>query len=660
MDFFQRQDKARRNTGRLVVLFTLGLLAMLVAVYAVFAGVFLRERLDQGLEWWWWDPQLCAWVSLGTLAIVAGGSLFKTIELSGGGSVVASSLGGEPVSLNSTDPHERKLLNVVEEMSIASGVPRPEVYVLPEEDAINAFAAGTAPDNAVIGVTQGAIRHLTREELQGVIAHEYSHILNGDMRLNLRLIGWVFGILCIMALGRVLLEGFLRGGSRRGGKREGNVWPILLIGLALLVIGWLGAFFGRLIQAAVSRQREHLADAAAVQFTRNPLGLAGALKKIGGYAYGSKLRSAHAAEASHLFFANGLSKAWFNVTATHPPLADRIRLLDPAWDGTFPTTLSEAAHERRGYLEELKRPAAKAPPIPAPQLRDLLGPAAAMAAVSAAARPVRADEVVQHFGAATPAHLAFAAEFKEHLPDALASACREPLSATALVYGLLLKLTPEGCAAQVAAAESRLDAPAFLELTRLATALATVDPSYRLTLALMALPALRGLTPAQFQHFEQTVRRLAEADQQLDLFEFALLKAIFRHLRPRFQPTRAPAPQYHALHQLLPDCAVLLSALAHVGHASPSDIQQAFRSGAATMREGGKLSLQPLSACGLAEIDSALNRLAQATPLLKREVLNACAHVVASDQTVHGREAELLRAIADTLDCPIPPFLAGV
>lgn len=285
-----------------------------------------------------------------------------------------------------------------------------------------------------------------------------------------------------------------------------------------------------------------------------------------------------------------------------------------------------------------------------------------MAALAGATlgRPVRADEVVAQPGAVSPAHLAFATEFLQHLPDALRQATAEPLAASALVHGLLLHLTPENRHAQVTMARAHLDPAAYLELTRLAPELAGVDPAYRLSLALLALPALRRMTPAQFQQFEVTVRTLAEADQELDLFEYALLKAVFRHLRPHFTSLRPVAPQYYALGKLLPECSVLLSALAHVGHAEAGAIEAAFRAGAARMREGSRLTLLPLDACGLQEIDNALSRLALATPLLKREFLNACAHVVAADRFVQGREAELLRAIADTLDCPIPPFLSGV
>lgn len=650
MDFFQRQETARRQTGRLILLFSVGLGLMLVTIYALAAAWLLRDDTSAGRTLWWWEPRLCAWTTLGTLAIVAGGSLFKTIELSRGGAVVAAALGGEPVPPHPTDPHLRRLLNVIEEMSIASGVPMPEVYLLEGEDGINAFAAGTAPDNAVIGVTRGCVQLLSREELQGVIAHEYSHILNGDMRLNLRLIGWIFGILCLVVIGRILLESALRGGSTRRSRdsKDNSALPLLVIGLVIIVIGSLGAFFGRLIQAAVSRQREYLADAAAVQFTRNPLGLAGALKKIAALAHGSKLASPQAAEASHMFFANGLRPSWTHLTATHPPLEERIRLLDPSWDGQ-PADLAEPATEPE-FAAPQESPRRRAPAA---------FPQGSQALAGAAAPPRPGRPLSRPWAGVTPEHLAFAEGFREHLPRPLAAACQNPLSASALIYGLLLNLTPESLPAQVAAARPHLDAPAQLELTRLAPALATVAPDYRLTLALLALPALRQMTPAQFRHFGNTVRTLSEADQQLDLFEYALLKAIFRHLRPQFEPVPPRTPQFHALAALQHECAILLSALAHVGQADPAAVERAFTQGTSQLRDLSP-ALLPLESCGLTEIDAALDQLALASAPLRVQLLTACAQVVAADQSIQGREAELLRAIADTIDCPIPPFLAGV
>jgi Zn-dependent protease with chaperone function len=320
MNFFEHQDRARRNTKWLVVYFIAAVALMIAAIYAVFAAAFLRGGGS------FWHTELFAGVALGTVFVILCGSLTKTLALRQGGSAVASMLGGRPINTNTTDPDERKLLNVVEEVAIASGISVPTVYLLPEEEGINAFAAGRSPADAVIGVTRGCMTLLTREELQGVIAHEFSHVLNGDMRLNVRLIGLVFGIFCLSQIGRILIR---TSGRRSGGSKKGGN-PLPLIGIALMIIGAIGVFFGRLIKSAVSRQREFLADAAAVQFTRNPAGLAGALKKIGGLLHGSRIDNAHAEEASHLFFSNALASSWSSLMATHPPLAERIKRLDPS------------------------------------------------------------------------------------------------------------------------------------------------------------------------------------------------------------------------------------------------------------------------------------------------------------------------------------------
>ncbi|MCL4797761.1 MAG: M48 family metallopeptidase [Bryobacteraceae bacterium] len=327
MDFFEHQDKARKNTKLLVVYFVLALVCIIASVYIASLTIFYGAEQQAGepaRDLVLWDPGLFLKVVLGTLGVVVLGSLYKTAVLRKGGSAVAESLGGRLVDSNTTNPDERKLWNVIEEMAIASGVPVPKIFVLDNEAGINAFAAGHSPSDAAIGVTRGCMTLLNRDELQGVIAHEFSHILNGDMRLNLRVMGVIFGILCLAVIGRILLYS-------RGRGRDKN--PMMLLGLALIVIGAIGVFFGRLIQAALSRQREFLADASSVQFTRNPAGLSGALQKIGGA--GSQLESPHTAEASHMFFGNGLSKPFLGMLATHPPLDERIRAIDPGWDGRF-------------------------------------------------------------------------------------------------------------------------------------------------------------------------------------------------------------------------------------------------------------------------------------------------------------------------------------
>ena len=349
MDFFEHQDQARKHTKVLVVYFVIAVGCIIASVYIasllIFYGTGTEQEAGEPLrKLVLWNPQLFLYVVLGTLGVVIIGSLYKTAALAKGGSAVAESLGGRLISPNTTHPAERKLRNVVEEMAIASGVPVPKIYVLDDEKGINAFAAGHAPGDAAIAVTRGCMTLLNRDELQGVIGHEFSHILNRDMRLNLRIMGVIFGIVCLAVIGRVLI--YSRGGRDRN--------PLMFLGLALIVIGAIGVFFGRLIQAALSRQREFLADASSVQFTRNPAGLSGALQKIGGA--GSKLESAHAGEASHMFFGNGMGKPFLGALATHPPLATRIRAIDPSWDGKLATTNVKAV--------EIEEPRAATKPSP--------------------------------------------------------------------------------------------------------------------------------------------------------------------------------------------------------------------------------------------------------------------------------------------------------
>ena len=351
-NFFENQDAARRNTKRLVLLFCLAVVAIAGMLYLLAVLLTGVEQPDPNtgqmvISPLWWQPDLALGVAIATVIVVGGGSLYKIAQLRGGGAVVAEALGGALIPPGTRDADERRLLNVVEEMAIASGIPAPPVYLLKDEQGINAFAAGFAPGDAVIGVTRGCVQRLSRDELQGVIAHEFSHILSGDMGLNIRLMGVIHGILIIGIIGYFLLRSSLySGSSRRSNSRDNSGMAIVAAGLGLMVIGFLGTFFGNLIKASVSRQREFFADASAVQFTRNPGGIAGALKEIGGYEGGSILESPNAPEASHLFFSQGLRGGLQMLFATHPPLEERILRLDPNWQaGTRParTRASRAA-----------------------------------------------------------------------------------------------------------------------------------------------------------------------------------------------------------------------------------------------------------------------------------------------------------------------------
>jgi Zn-dependent protease with chaperone function len=647
MDFFEQQAKAHHKTRLLVVYFALAVVSIIAMIYgvAVFVnfGVAARHNhFSPDTPVTYWNPQLFAGVVLGTLAVIFLGSTYKTLALAGGGSVVAESLGGRLVESNTVNPDERKLLNIVEEMSIASGVPMPKVYVLDHEDGINAFAAGHTPSDAVVTVTHTCMTKLTRDELQGVIGHEFSHILNGDMRLNIRLIGILFGILCIATIGRILL-------NTSGGRNN----PLPVLGVMLLIIGGLGVFFGRLIQAAVSRQREFLADASSVQFTRNPAGLSGALQKIGGFS--SRMESPHAADASHLFFANGLTESFFNWFATHPPLPERIRAIDPAWDGQFKNLDDDAV------VNLLARAPRHRPAAPMPdQLQKVL--AGAVLAAGAGERPgIQSNSVLPNVGNPTPLHLKYAEELRNALPENLKAAAREPLDAVALIYALLLSGDEAQRAAQLAGLAARAGRLISDKTVALFPAVSAAARRARLPLVNIALPALRQMDAGQFTQFSATLEWLIGSDGQVEVFEFVVQKIVLRNLASQFGHTRRATVQFYTLKPLVPDCAVILSALAHVGSSDAGEIQKAFAAGAPFLHAPADvpLTLLPADQCGVEPLDAALNRLLQAVPVIKKNLLEASARVVGADGVILEAEAELLRAIADTLDCPIPPLGVG-
>ncbi len=657
-DFFEHQDRARRNTRRLVALFVMAVLAIVVAVYLAVVLIFAFNDIRLGGRLF--SLELFLPIAVATLLVIAGGSLYKTFQLSDGGSAVGRLLGGRPLDPSSTDLAERRVLNVVEEMAIAAGTPVPDVYLLPDEHSINAFAAGRTPSDAVIGVTNGTATLLTRDELQGVVAHEVSHVLNGDMRLNLRLMGVVHGILVISVIGYMLMRSGSWGGSRRGKNKGGG---LALLGVALYAIGWIGVFFGRLIKSAVSRQREYLADAAAVQFTRNPLGIGGALRKIGGYHDGSRIRHRRAEEASHLFFADGLKSRLMAMTSTHPPLDDRIRRIDPSFDGVFPlvewppgeppAAAAEAGERRAGArLEDV--------PVIGPVLTGsvLADPAAAPAALAASV------------GTLDPPHVEHAAKLLAELPEGLREAAREPASARALVFALLLDPERAIRVRQLDVLREEVepvDPSLGAETRRLATVLADAPPEAHIPLLDLALPALRRMSGPQYEAFRRAAEALAHADGRISLFEYALHRMLLRHLDPLFGRRRETTVQYYSLAKLGEEVSCLLAMLARAGSRSEEQARAAFAAGAEELRRGlaGKGVPEPLEppspeSCGLDELDHALAGLALVAPRLKERLLRAAAATAVHDRRIAAAEGELLRAVADTLDCPVPPFLRAV
>lgn len=638
MDFFGQQERARKATGKLVVLYALAIAAIIGCIYTTVELVLVAAG-ERGSPHW----EILLAVAGGVLVVVFAAMGFKTMQLRGGGGKVATLLGGRRIEPDTRDPLERQLRNLVEEMAIASGVPVPEVYVLDQETGINAFAAGWSSSDAAVAVTRGCLEQLDRDELQGVIAHEFSHVFNGDMRLNIRLMGVLFGILCIATIGRIVVRAV--GNSRGSSDKKGGAAAVLVVGLVVMVVGYLGVFFAHLIQAAVSRQREFLADASAVQYTRNPRGIGLALAKIGGL--GAALQSPQTDSASHMLFADGMKRFLGGAMATHPPLEQRIERVLP------------------GFLKQLRSAAsmvdaAAATPLPATAAGFAGATAAAAAAVPGAAAParrphaVRPEQVAAAVGDPRQEHVGAARRLLESLPLDVVAASREPGRARAIVIALLLDAQPARRDAQVKALGG--DAGATHDVHVMCREIAALDRTVRLPLLELSLPALRRLPSPMRQALRREARTLALADGVLSPFEFALLRTLERHLPADDQaPVRRSAGAPESLVQNAAATAVVLSVLARVG--SPLDDSMAaaaFARGRAHLTPGAELALLPAERCAVAELDRAVDTLARVSPLGKRNLIAACAETVAADGRIEPDELDLLRALAELWDCPVP------
>ena len=677
MNFFEVQDEARGLSRKLVGLYLLAVGGLVVGVYVVAAVALgiggVPEEPGAVSPARFFDPGLFAVVVLGMGVLIGGGTAFRTAQLRKGGGAVAELLGGRRVDPGTRDPKERQLMNVVEEMSIASGVPVPEVFILDREPGINAFAAGHTLNDAAVAVTRGALDAFTRDELQGVMAHEFSHILNGDMRLNIRLMGLLFGILLLTVVGRGVIRGGMGSGRSRSSGGGGQAGAIFVVGLALVVLGYLGVLVGRLIQAAVSRQREFLADAAAVEFTRNPDGITNALKRIGAGEYGSRLQDSHAEEASHFFFASGRRKALSGMTATHPPLENRIRRIDPNWDGSYDVPRTPKA--RRGTPKPESR--SRRDPI-----RDLME-GQASGAPGGLPGVLILGGILASAGTLGPGQVAAAQRILGELPDGIRDGVRTPEGALGAVVGLVLAgveapeedgrgASPAGVVGGRPGGRDgttasdvvgrRLGNRVVRGSGEVATWAASAPRELRLPLLELALPGLRGLPAERARALRDTLAELLENGRGgvVDPFLFALFHLVRRNLPAEVEGEpgkRRGGGQ--GLDRLLEPAAVLLSLLSHAGGRSPEAAAQAFEAGARKLPGGsGRVRLTAAPELGLGVVDSALSALELASPGAKRGFLEAAGAVVESDGRLGAEEAELLRALGEALEVPLPPLEA--
>jgi len=616
---------------------------VVVASYvAVTIGLFMTSNVNHLFELSFdhagapfWQMERLVWVTMATVGVLLTGAWYKTHQLrQGGGAVVAEQLGGIPLAAGNHDILHRRLLNVVEEMALASGLPVPPVYVL-EQSGMNALAAGFTPSDMVIGVTRGAMELLDRDELQGVIAHEFSHILHGDTRLNMQMIGLLHGMTFLSDLGIVFLTG--RRSWRDMGRRRNPHPGLAVLGILIFMAGLLGVVAADLIKRAVSRQREFLADASAVQFTRNPAGIANALKTIGGYDKGSRVAHEAASSFGFFFFAyaersiamlrKGGARDWW---ASHPPLQERIQRIEPSF---------------RGQLPHLDAPAKK---------QHVWGEASVGVAYAMSETSVpllRKNDLLHVMDGLDGRNFQQAGQRLAAMPARLKNFAHDPYTARALCYAMLMSASREVKKKQWTLLERQADPNVLHELLDIQKEVEALPSMLRLPLLEMTIPALKSLSAEQYSVFVKNIRMLMQADHQISLFEYALHRMLLKHLKPSFSSVKVPRVRYQHMREVTASAACILAILIQYGrHEDPKglfgDITHEY------LEES--LPWPPERLLQIQSLDKALNQLAQAAPDVKKKLLAACVDVVFDDGVLHEHEWEALRAVADALDCPIP------
>lgn len=666
MDFFAAQDLSRRKTKWLVLLYLLAIIAIIAGIYGVLEIVVAstaKGRAAPGIH-----LGLLIGTSLFTLLVIGGGSLYKTMELSSGGEQVAVSVGGVRVNPSTTDLKERRLLNVVEEMALASGVSVPPVYIIEDEPGINAFAAGYSPSDAVIGVNRGTIETLNRDELQGVIAHEFSHILNGDMRMNIRLMGVLFGIQVLTMIGYFIFRsiGSTGGSRRRSSKDSGQaIIAILAVGGALVAFGLIGQLFARLIKASISRQREYLADASAVQFTRDPNGIGGALKMIGASSSGSAVKSWEAEQLSHMYFANCFSTSFVALLSTHPPLVPRIQKIDDRFDGDFKGYLSvreriaKAKAKRLQKEKEQKRKLDSLNPIRGIFPADIAGKFSFDPAL-----------LIATIGSPESQDVSRSQAMIQTIPDPIIEAAKHPFAARCVAFALLASDDRSMRSEQMALIGSR-EGEASQEVTE--GLLPTVDSLqliFRLPVMEMIQASLCEISPQQYKQFRETVIRLVRLDNKTSLFEFVVRHHLLMHLDRRFGIARPPRVRYAATKKLSKQIEMMLSAFASASvsgsvleNSVPPDPDQVLESYRLAMQVAGfgdaAESKAVLKDWEVEQLEDCMRHLHRASHAVRKQFLHAAAVLITYDHEITIAESEFFRAVAESLDCPVPVLAVG-
>ena len=655
MTFFEQQIIARKQSRKLIALFALAIFSIVLIIYVGTRILLYKFSSGYSKQNWipenFWDPAYFFAVTGIVSAVIAIVSLIKIFELTrGGGSLVAQLMGARLVHPNTTDYDERRLLNIIEEMAIASGLTVPILYVIDTDRSINAFTAGIRPSETVITVSRGAMRLLNRDELQGVIAHEFSHIFHGDVRLNIKLMGLLYGILFLAIAGQKLLKlGFQS--SRRSRRNSNNVTlPLIAFGSLLAIVGYIGVFFAQVIQYAVSRQREYLADASAVQYTRLNSGLSGALKKIGGLSYGSYLSSPFTKMASHLFFADGVQRHLSGLLSTHPPLLDRIKRLEPGFTGIYEKIEFQSDRIMQAVSTDTEHSN-----VDIQNSGQSIAPANTISSLKSQPAAAMVNQLVGLVGTLTPDNIIAAQHKIGQAPDLVRQLARDPLGAKALLYACLLDSNENIRLKQLALVRN-------FETKSVITILNQLHynrPDFlkdSFMIAELCLPALRQISVQQFDFFKDVLSKLIRSDDQVKIAEYTLFKFVSEQLSRHFHKESAKKQLLDAQHGLYPTVSMLLAQLAALTSSSVLESFAAYQAGAEKflIAKDKQFSETNFPTKNLEDFDLSLSLVGSIEPQYRAALLNAAITVITFNQHISIEEYDLIRVLAATLECPLP------
>ena len=642
MDFFERQYDARRKTFLLVVLFALTtiLTALVCAagLYIVVFWVLAYAAAEEELRFSFAD--FSGWLSYGDvfgffLLFMVSISCLTYRQLRTGGLAVAQMLGARAVKFDTQNPDERRLLNVVEEMALASGTAVPLVYVMDNERQINALAAGYQVNEAVLIASRGLLERLSRDELQGVVAHEFSHILNGDMRINVRLIAVLAGALSIARAGNAIL----RAEESEDLEDRFRRFLVFLIGSPLFVSGYVGLFFGRLVKSASSRRREFLADATSVQFTRNPYGIAHAIWRIR-HRRGSTLSHNHAESVSHMCFGQTRPMRLSRWLASHPPADERIGAVVPGYVERRltggPASVGLSTTTRKTSPAKTRAPTASF-------------------AEDAHAFSTTPEALTETIGNPTAEHVQYAHDLFERIPAEILDAAHGAETSRAAIYALLVAGSDEPSRNDAFAAIAAAEGDALRSSTaQLTDSFALLGKEARLPILEIAIASVKASTLDMRERLISVADRLVRADLRFTLFEYVLLTFLKVHLSAN--ATEADQIEIFKFDPVVAEIKTLLSMLARVGNRDAVEASAVFRRAMMNF-DIGTPTVELTTGLNYRSLNEATEKLRLLSPFLKRSMLNVCADCVLHDGKITIAEAELVRAIALAIDCPIPPLL---